>query len=544
MNKLPNCRCSLLVLPLALLMIMGCGEKGTDNPSSGTGNPTSVLSDTSPSVMPSGSSQISSAGQVCALNGQPLLLDNDASAIRLEAEDFDGCAASFSDADPQLGDSDYREEMVDVSADSAASGGVYVSHMLPSEYIEYSLSVTRAGLYNLDFRMQDAAETSSNSSELAHIVVSIDGKATGEFSTNTKQWKLYSLKNAYFSGGHHTLRVMIANTTSERSGKTVGVGLDFIEFRSQEDNTSSPVEIVKAMGTGINLGNTLDVPAGLDWGAQLEAEDYFSEFKAAGFEHVRIPVTWGGRTEESPPYAVNAQWMARVEKTVDWALAQGFYVILNAHHERWLKESYTDQDLDRIDAIWAQVAQRFRYKPHRLLFEILNEPEGMTVAQVDLANERLLKTMRKTNPTRPVVFSGNGFTPYATLLKAAIPDDPYLIGNYHNYDPWSFAGQCVTGWGSADDYSALRAIYQAVADWSNTHNIPVTVNEFGVAVYDWEKPDNVCSPTDRLRYLKAHVELQKEMDIPGTVWDDDGAFRIYDRAKRQWGPSLESLIFD
>ncbi len=535
----------ILLLPL---VIMGCGDNDASNSpqaSSRTVLLSAISSSPSAPTLSSSRSSLTDSPLVspknCAWKHQPLSLDTGNSRIRLEAEKFDACATSFFDTDLQLGDSDYRAEPVDISADNRASGSTYVSHMMPSEYIEYSLSITGAGLYTLSLSLRQSAEEDVEHS--SQVVMSIDGQAVGALSPLTTQWQTYSLKDVYFAGGEQTLRLSIESSISQ-SDKPGWIGLDFIEFRSQEDNTLSPSDIVEGMGIGINLGNTLDVPAGKDWGAQHEAEHYFRDFKVAGFNHVRIPVTWGGRTEQRPPYTVNEQWMARVEKTIDWALSHDIYVILNAHHEKWLKESYTDQDLERINAIWEQVAERFQNKPHRLLFEILNEPEGMTVAQVDLLNIRLLKTMRKTNPTRPVIFSGNGFTPYSSLLKAAIPDDPYLIGNYHNYDPWPFAGLCVTGWGTESDYQALRDIYQAVADWSARKNIPVTVNEFGAALYDVHKPGNTCSSADRLRYLKAHVELQKEMGIPGTVWDDDGSFRIYDRAKRRWGPALKSLIFD
>ena len=38
------------------------------------------------------------------------------------------------------------------------------------------------------------------------------------------------------------------------------------------------------------------------------------------------------------PYKINKSRMDRVETLVDWALAEGLYVIINAHHETWLKK--------------------------------------------------------------------------------------------------------------------------------------------------------------------------------------------------------------
>ena len=317
----------------------------------------------------------------------------------------------------------------------------------------------------------------------------------------------------------------------------------------------SAAELVAAMGVGINLGNSLDEPAGERWGAQYEQEHYFDDYKKAGFGHVRIPVTWGGRTSETAPYTIYPQWMERVEQTIDWALERGFIVVMNVHHERWLKRHKTDadknqphqpsqQDVERLRAIWRQIANQFKDKPQRLIFEMLNEPEDLSAELVDQLHVEILAIIRETNPTRAVVFAGTGWSPLETLLHAEIPKGSNLIGNFHSYDPWPFGGQCAQRWGSKEDKAALRAIYQRAAEWSAKNNIPVTVNEFGVAHYDFTQPNNVCHPKDRKKYLKAHVKYQKEFGIAGTVWDDDGSFRIYDRKSRTWDPVLKSLISD
>ncbi len=297
------------------------------------------------------------------------------------------------------------------------------------------------------------------------------------------------------------------------------------------------------MGIGINLGNTLDAyPNEGDW-APVAQERHLEAFAEAGFQHVRIPATWDNHTAESAPYQVDADRMDRTEQVVDWALAQGYYVILNMHHETWLKENYSDPAVRaRFEAIWTQIVERFGDKSPRLLFEILNEPLGMTMTQINDANHRILDIIRAQNPTRLVVFAGNGYTPIGTLLEVDIPDDDYLIANFHSYDPWAFAGQCTRRWGSDQDHADLRAIYQTASDWSEEYGIPVMVNEFGAAHYDFTAPENVCNPEDRLEYLSAHAQLAIEMGLAASVWDDAGSFGIYDRENDSWGPAKDVLV--
>ena len=144
--------------------------------------------------------------------------------------------------------------------------------------------------------------------------------------------------------------------------------------------------MVKIMGLGINLGNTLEAPIEGAW-APAATEKDFDQFKAKGFTNVRIPVRWDNHTEQAPPYAVDEQFMSRVEQVVEWSLARGFVTIMNTHHEDWLDHPDTfAAKLPRLKAIWTQIAARFQSKPERLLFEIFNEPHLMSVDQLNEMN--------------------------------------------------------------------------------------------------------------------------------------------------------------
>lgn len=81
-------------------------------------------------------------------------------------------------------------------------------------------------------------------------------------------------------------------------------------------------------------------------------------------------------------------------------------------------------------------------------------------------------------------------------------------------------------------------------DWALAAEEYYTVNEFGAAMYDFQAPQNVCNEDDRLAYIKAHVELQKEFGIASAVWDDGGSFQIYDRQSDSYSNALQSLIFE
>lgn len=92
------------------------------------------------------------------------------------------------------------------------------------------------------------------------------------------------------------------------------------------------------MFRGYNIGDSLDAPGGeTAWGNPIIEEYYFDDFKDKGLTAIRIPVTWTEHTSAGVPYTVDQIFMNRVETIVDWGLKRGFYIVLNAHHEGWLK---------------------------------------------------------------------------------------------------------------------------------------------------------------------------------------------------------------
>ncbi|CAH1000409.1 hypothetical protein LEM8419_01562 [Neolewinella maritima] len=298
----------------------------------------------------------------------------------------------------------------------------------------------------------------------------------------------------------------------------------------------TPAEAVAAMGRGINLGNTLEPPTEGAWNNGPAQEAYFDAYVAAGFTNVRVPVRWDEHTGDEPPYTIDAAWLDRVEQVVDWGLDRDLFITLNAHHEDWLKSDYDNPTLRaRFDAIWTQVAQRFSDKSDKLLLEVINEPFGMTVAQVDDVNQRVLDIIRMSNPTRLVIFGGYQYSNAEELLVARIPDDPYLIGYFHSYDPFQFGLNGVGTWGSESDYQLLDQKFAKVAAWSTENGVPVYLSEFGAVLQ--------ADYNSRMRFYAAFTEAALRYGFAFAVWDDGGMFRLLDRDSGNW-PEVKDILIN
>jgi len=478
---------------------------------------------------------------------------NNATLLTIEAEDY----VRFLDSTPGNEGNAFRSDDVDIEALTDGSGYT-IGWIESGEWLEYDITLT-TGKYII------ATSVASESGGASYSLL-FNGQQEGIDSVgNTGGWQVFEPHNVALIEvveGTHTLRIDITSgpfniesiTFTPDDGSFVPPLLPVAELPLElpdvelvvDENPILPQTAVREMGIGINLGNTLDAPTEGAWAPVVE-EKVIIDFKEAGFKHVRIPVTWDKRTTTTAPYTIDAQEMDRVEEVVDWALDQDLYVILNVHHDDWLKKggnTLTQSNKNRFDSIWLQIVERFKNKSAKLLFEILNEPVDLTSANVDRLNERVLEIIRRVNPTRLVVFSGNGFTPLNALLSAAIPDtdDDYLIGNFHAYDPWPFAGQCLRGWGTESDKDELENIYKQAQAWSLENNIPLTINEFGAAKFDFTAPNNICELEDRLQYLESHVEFATDYGISATFWDDAGSFSTYDRATGTWGPEKDILV--
>jgi len=295
-------------------------------------------------------------------------------------------------------------------------------------------------------------------------------------------------------------------------------------------------DAVKAMGRGINMGNTLEPPNGEGtWGNPGVVAGNFDDYKNAGFTSVRLPITWDKHTDTLAPYAINQAWFNRIEQIVNWGLERKLLIIINCQHEDWIKNSYTVKNKVRFDSIWSQIATRFRNKSDSLLFEVINEPYPMSSMNVDELNARIIQIIRKTNPTRNVLFSGYRWSNSLELIQAAVPNDNFIIGYWHSYDPYPF-GLVGTGtYGSDADIAATKKEFDDVVTWANGHkNLPTVLSEFGY-IKDCEYNSRMCAYATVTEQAQIH-------DMPFMAWEDGGNFKFYDRTQHTWSEIKDVII--
>lgn len=293
-------------------------------------------------------------------------------------------------------------------------------------------------------------------------------------------------------------------------------------------------QIVEEMFLGWNLGNTLDAdPNETAWGNPVTTQAMIDAVHDAGFNTVRIPVTWMHHMGGAPDYSIDGSWMDRVEEVVGYVVSNDMYAILNCHHEEWVSVMPNgDHDAveEQLEALWTQVARRFSGYDEHLVFETLNEPRtrdetewtGGTPAARQLINRYNLaavNAIRATggnNTLRHIMIPTHAANPSnETIADLEIPnDDPRIIVSLHTYYPYELSLGSGGDWGSDSDRQAMEQELDRIHALLPASGRAVVIGEWGT-----QHRNNTSVRAD---HAETYARLVVERGMC-PVWWDNGA---------------------
>ncbi len=315
-----------------------------------------------------------------------------------------------------------------------------------------------------------------------------------------------------------------SGNTAQESGtaSTATQGLQ----NSAEENAMTSLEVIRAMGNGINLGNTLEAYnhqgylngssptlAETSWGQPTTTQEMIQGMKAAGFDTIRIPIAWtNGMNFESGDYTIDSRLMERVDEVVTWALDADMYVIINDHWDGgwWgmfgsADQAVRDQAWAMYKSMWTQIGEHFADRSYKLIFEAGNEELGDRLNDKNITgskgvltedecyettneiNSEFVKTIRSlggNNPERFLLIAG-----YNTDITKTCDDrfkmpedtaDSKLLLSVHYYTPWDYCGtDGVNQWGSPSDYDEMNGLFSKLSKFSE-QGYGVVIGEYAV----------------------------------------------------------------
>ena len=352
-----------------------------------------------------------------------------------------------------------------------------------------------------------------------------------------------------------------ADTNQE--DESAGNDITHIEEGSNEGVNSEANKFVRSMKIGWNLGNTFDAHSDQnkgdemayesDWCGIVTTKEMVDEIKAAGFQTMRIPVSWHNHVTSDGNYTISEAWLNRVQEVVDYAIDNDMYVIINIHHDNstsymYPATEYLEQSKAYVAEVWSQVAARFADYDEHLIMEALNEPRLVGTSDewwLDLNKQQCVEAVQCINELNQVFVDtvrasggNNGerylLVPgYAASLQGAtnqyfeLPQD--IAGNenkilveVHAYTPYDFAlrapeeDKSIDQW-SADDKVSTAEIDELMDTLYKKYvqnGIGVVIDEFGAR----NKHGNIQARTDFAAY---YVAAARQRGITCCWWDNN-----------------------
>lgn len=375
------------------------------------------------------------------------------------------------------------------------------------------------------------------------------------------------IMTAACSGGNNSSVTESADSAAAQPAASHG-GWDELDSRA----------ITAAMGMGWNLGNQLEassnrIPSETAWGNPTITEDLIKLVKEQGFGTVRIPVSYLGYIGEGPDYTIDSAWLDRVQEVVNYAVDNDMFAIINIHGDGyytvdggWLlcMDDNQDEIKAKYEAVWRQIAERFRDYDEHLIFESMNEvfddtygdPKAKGYENINAYNRIFVDTVRATggnNDKRWVLMPGwNTNVNYtAGDYGFVIPEDSgctsdgkRIMISVHYYDPYNFTldesmSSATTQWGkyAVEKYDSwgqedhVDQQMQLLNEKFVSRGYPVVIGEMGTHDNTLLEKNN----TEFRRYWAEYIVKTCKAQGIIPVWWDNGyngrnGFALFNRS--------------
>jgi len=288
-------------------------------------------------------------------------------------------------------------------------------------------------------------------------------------------------------------------------------------------------------------------------------EQDFADVKSLGVDVIRLPVRMHSMTGGAPNYTIDPLLFKFLDMAVDWAEKYEIYIIIDNHSFDPVKG--LDDDIDKIlIPVWSQVARRYKDRSDFVVYEILNEPHGISDARWGEVQGMTVQAIRSIDPKHAIVVGGTDYNSIGKLSAIPRYQDANLIYTFHFYDPYLFTHQGAS-WGGpplltplagvpfpadrrrmpriprelrgtwiensltynyANDasFQKLSSTLDRAVAFSRERDVPVFCGEFGVYMIN-------SNQEDRVRWYTFVADALDKRNISRTSWDYYGGFGVF-----------------
>lgn len=309
---------------------------------------------------------------------------------------------------------------------------------------------------------------------------------------------------------------------------------------------------------GVNVTNWFQVGSAgeIDF-AKYTYED-FVDIKSLGVDVIRLPINLHSMTQGAPNYELDPLFVFFLDQVVDWAEELEMYLILDNH--TFNPSVSTDPNIgDILNPVWLNMANHFKDRSEYVLYEVLNEPHGISNSLWGSIQGEVIETIRTVDSTHTIIVGASDYNSFRSLQFIPEYADTNLIYTFHFYDPFVVTHQganwtdpslanlsgipfpydaenmpeipreLVGTWvqGAFNNYSNegnttwVENALDIAIDFSETRGVPIFCGEFGVY--------NINSTNEtRVNWYDVVASYLTENNVSWTIWDYRGGFGVYE----------------
>ncbi len=310
---------------------------------------------------------------------------------------------------------------------------------------------------------------------------------------------------------------------------------------------------------GINLTNWFQASSVREIPYNRYTRADFDQIRSLGCDVVRLPINLHSMTSGNPDYRIDPLFYTLLDPVVSWAEDLRIYLILDNH--TFDPAVNTDPNVGIIlEKVWKQVALHYRDRSEYLLYEILNEPHGITDAAWNVIQRDVISIIRTVDTRHTIVVGPSGYNSYYNLSAMPRYSDTNLIYTFHFYDPFLFTHQgaswvdpsmeplagipfpyhrdsmpglpaSLTSTWVGDSYrnyandgtvQKVKQLIDMAVRFQAERQVPIFCGEFGVLM-------NNSKDNHRIYWYEVVRKYLEEKQIAWTIWDYHGGFGLYQK---------------
>lgn len=268
---------------------------------------------------------------------------------------------------------------------------------------------------------------------------------------------------------------------------------------------------------------------------------YYDLLVQSGFDHIRLPFGASNYLiSDAPDYLLDTSVLRMLDVALANGIDAGLVMVLDFHHSNY-KTNPT-----AFKKIWRQLAERYQDWPEELMFEIMNEPNGVSDSYVNSLQLETVKIIRETNPTRTLALAANNFNHTNKLYNVEIPTyidekgnrkfDENVMISIHNYVTMPFTHQGANWSGNnypgqqifTDDIKNKVTEYLEIcAKYEKQTGRTVWISEWGIYLGKVIKEEVT-------KYVKHFSSECARLDLAYAYWEFNSGFGAFDNNTQQW----------